>query len=130
MRHKEALQLLVAMGTGHRGSWTTLHSDRSEDVFDRLVFAMRLGAPDMPMDALLRYAVRTVNLVVQVGRASQAAYTGSGAQRVSREPARRLEGIFEVGSLPEAGQPILRPLYLRPAEEGGGTSTPEGGLHS
>ena len=98
------------MGTGHRGSWTTLHSDRSEDVFDRLVFAMRLGAPDMPMDALFRYAVRTVDLVVQVGRLSQVPQ-GTPGSRKGGEPVRYLEGIYEVTDLESGNRVQLKPLY-------------------
>lgn len=118
VRHKEALQLLVAMGTGHRGSWTTLHSDRSEDVLDRLVFAMLLGAPNMPMEALKRYAARTVDLVVQVQRAGQArsATPGSAAQGPEALPVRYLEGIYEVPDPASDGQVTLRPIYLRTPE--------------
>lgn len=68
VRHKEALQLLVAMATGHRGSFTTVHSDSPMDVFDRLVFAMLQGNLQMSRTELLRYVTRAVDLVVYLER--------------------------------------------------------------
>lgn len=68
VRHKEALQLLVAMATGHRGSFTTVHSDSPQDVFDRLVFAMLQGNLQMSRSELLRYVTKAVDLVVYLER--------------------------------------------------------------
>lgn len=68
VRGREALTLVMALGTGHGGSWTTLHASGAEEVFDRLAFAMLLAAPEVEPASLRRLAAQAVDLVVGVRR--------------------------------------------------------------
>lgn len=76
VRHREALTLVMALSTGHGGAWTTLHAKGPEEVFDRLAFAMLLGAPQVDVASLKRLAVESVDLVVGMQR------DGQGGRRI------------------------------------------------
>jgi pilus assembly protein CpaF len=96
VRHREALTFLMALGTGHAGSWTTLHAARAEEVFDRLALAMLLAAPQVEPSALRALAARSVDLVVGVER--------------DPEGRRRVASVHEVAATAN-GRPRLRALY-------------------
>jgi pilus assembly protein CpaF len=98
VRHREALTLVMALGTGHAGSWTTLHASGPEAVFDRLAFAMLLGAPHVDPAALRRLAAASFDLVVGVERDA----TGH----------RHIASVHEVAGMAR-GRPNLRPLFTR-----------------
>lgn len=97
VRHRETFQLLTAMGTGHRGSFSTLHCDGPREVFERLVFAMLPAAPGLAPADLIRYIGQTLHLVVHAVRAP--------------DGHRRLASVHEVVPGKAAGRPSLRPLY-------------------
>ncbi len=98
VRHREALTLIMALGTGHAGAWTTLHASGPAEVFDRLAFAMLLGAPQVDPAALRRLAIDAIDLVVGVTR--------------DRRGHRHVQAICEVGA-PVRGRPALRALLAR-----------------
>jgi pilus assembly protein CpaF len=88
VRGREAWALLSAMSTGHRGSFTTLHADGPEDVFDRLVFLALGASPGLDRRELMAFVAKTVDLVVYLER---------------REGQRWMEGIYEVMGLGDGG---------------------------
>ncbi|MCL6596801.1 MAG: Flp pilus assembly complex ATPase component TadA [Firmicutes bacterium] len=96
VRHREALTFLMALGTGHAGSWTTLHASGAEEVFDRLALAMLFAAPQVEPGALRAMAARSVDLVVGVER--------------DPEGRRRVVSVHEVAATAN-GRPRLRALY-------------------
>lgn len=96
VRHKEAFNLLTAMGTGHPGSFTTLHADSAHDVFSRLAFAIAQGQTQMPIELITAYAARTIHLILYIDRAANGI--------------RRIREIVKVAGMHQ-GQPILKPCY-------------------
>lgn len=69
MRGEEALAFLEAINTGHPGSISTIHANSPVLALDRLAL-MALGAGTRLTRAdVLDYAARTIDLVLQVGRA-------------------------------------------------------------
>lgn len=68
MRGEEALAFLEAINTGHPGSISTIHADSPVLALERLaLMVMRTGTGQSRRD-VLDYAVRTIDLIVQVGR--------------------------------------------------------------
>ena len=83
VRGAEALDMLLAMHSGHDGSLSTIHAYSPRDALDRLVTLAMMSGERLSESALKRMVARTVELVVQL--------------RV--EPAtgrRRVAGVFEV----------------------------------
>lgn len=97
VRGGEAVQLLTAMATGHRGSFSTLHCDSQYDVFDRLVFAMKQGST-LAEDALLKYAVSVVDLIVYIAR--------------WKDGSRKISAISEVEGIGAEGKPQLKDIFV------------------
>lgn len=69
VRGAEAVELLDAMGTGHEGSMTTLHSRSPyDDTIKRMARAMLRANLDIPFDRLVDQIVDTVDIVVFLKR--------------------------------------------------------------
>jgi pilus assembly protein CpaF len=86
VRGAEALDMLLAMNTGHQGSLTTIHGNSPRDALDRLATLAMMAEERLSGDALTRMVARTIELVVQLRFEPQ---TGR----------RRLSSIFEVTGL-------------------------------
>jgi pilus assembly protein CpaF len=86
VRGAEALDMLLAMNTGHDGSLTTIHGNSPRDALDRLATLAMMAGERLASDELTRMVSRTIELVVQL--------------RVSaRTGERRVASIFEVTGL-------------------------------
>lgn len=85
-RGAEALDLLLALNTGHEGSLTTIHGNSPRDALDRLVTLAMMAEERLSGEALAKMVARTVELVVQLRFEPM-----SGQRRVS--------AIFEVTGL-------------------------------
>src|SRR5919201_2715194 len=86
VRGAEALDMLLAMNTGHEGSLTTIHGNSPRDALDRLGTLAMMAGERLGSEELTRMVSRTIELVVQL--------------RVSVRPGqRRLASIFEVTGL-------------------------------
>jgi DNA-binding XRE family transcriptional regulator len=83
VRGAEALDMLLAMHSGHEGAISTIHAHSPRDALDRLVTLAMMAGERLSEAALARMVARTVGLVVQL-RAEPA--TGR----------RRVAGVFEV----------------------------------
>jgi pilus assembly protein CpaF len=89
VRGAEALDMLLAMNTGHEGSLTTIHGNSPRDALDRLATLAMMAGERLANEELVRMVSRTIELVIQL--------------RVSlRTGQRRIASIFEVTGL-EAG---------------------------
>ena len=89
VRGAEALDMLMAMNTGHDGSLTTIHGNSPRDALDRLATLAMMAGERLAGDELVRMVSRTIELVVQL--------------RVTmRSGQRRVASIFEVTGV-EAG---------------------------
>lgn len=100
VRDLEALDMLVAMNTGHDGSLTTIHANSPREVFHRLVQATTLrsgGAIAASREAVVQVAASAIGLIVQV---------------VRDQGKRRVDAIVASDGIDAAGAPRLRPLYV------------------
>jgi pilus assembly protein CpaF len=83
VRGAEALDMLMAMNTGHDGSLTTIHGNSPRDALDRLATLAMMAGERLVGEELVRMVSRTIELVVQL--------------RVTmRTGQRRVSSIFEV----------------------------------
>jgi pilus assembly protein CpaF len=89
VRGPEALDMLMAMNTGHDGSLTSIHGNSPRDALDRLGTLAMMAGERLAGDELARMVSRTIELVVQLHVAVR---TGQ----------RRITSIFEVTGI-EAG---------------------------
>jgi pilus assembly protein CpaF len=83
VRGAEALDMLLAMNTGHDGSLTTIHGNSPRDALDRLATLATMAGERLSSDELTRMVSRTIELVIQLRVAMR---TGQ----------RRIASIFEV----------------------------------
>jgi pilus assembly protein CpaF len=86
VRGAEALDMLLAMNTGHEGSLTTIHGSSPRDALDRLATLAMMAEERLTNDALTKMVARTIELVLQV-------------RFEPRAGRRRLVSIFEVTGL-------------------------------
>jgi pilus assembly protein CpaF len=66
VRGAEALDMLLAMNTGHDGSLTTIHGNSPRDALDRLATLAMMAGERLSGDELVRMVSRTIELVVQL----------------------------------------------------------------
>lgn len=90
-----ALDMLIAMNTGHDGSLSTIHSNSAKDSIGRLE-TLVLTVSDMPLDAVKRQIASALDIIVHLGR--------------MRDKKRKVVEITEVGK-DEAGMPVLNTLF-------------------
>ncbi|MFN8472161.1 MAG: ATPase, T2SS/T4P/T4SS family [Anaerolineae bacterium] len=86
VRGAEALDMLLAMNTGHEGSLTTIHGNSPRDALDRLVTLAMMAEERLSNEALTKMVARTIDLVLQL-------------RFEPRTGRRRLVSIFEVAGL-------------------------------
>lgn len=89
MRGAEALDLVQAMNTGHRGSLSTVHANSASDALRRIETMMLLGEADLPLHAVREQIASCVDLVVMTARRSNGK--------------RRVESIAAVPDAPSNG---------------------------
>ena len=93
VRGAEALDMLLAMNTGHEGSLTTIHGNSPRDALDRLATLAMMAEERLSGDALTKMVARTIELVVQLrfeprtGRRRGRASSRSPASRATSSPA-------------------------------------------
>lgn len=75
-RGPEAIDMLLAMNTGHDGSMTTLHANSAYDALRRLEAMILRSGIEAPLSMIKSDIASTINFVVQVERA------GDGKRRV------------------------------------------------
>lgn len=68
MRGKEAIELLNAMGTGHPGSMTSVHSESPKQTITRIARMMLQGGYEIPYQEIIRQIHETVELIVYCRR--------------------------------------------------------------
>lgn len=68
VRGGEALDMLLAMNTGHEGSLSTCHANSADDVMRRLETLALMADVDLPLDAVREQLHAAVDLVVHLAR--------------------------------------------------------------
>jgi pilus assembly protein CpaF len=77
VRGPEALDLLTALNTGHRGALSTVHANSPGDALARLETLALMAGVGLPHDAIAAQVRRGIDLVVQIER------RGDGSRRVT-----------------------------------------------
>lgn len=95
VRSEEAIDLLMAMNTGHDGSLSTGHANSARDMLSRLETMVLMGM-EMPLDAIRRQIASAVDIIVHLGRL--------------RDHSRKVLEILEVTGYVD-GEIVLSPLY-------------------
>ncbi|MBL7556901.1 MAG: CpaF family protein [Bdellovibrionaceae bacterium] len=70
VRGGEAMDMLVAMNTGHDGSMSTLHANSAHDALRRIEAMVLRGANDIPVSSVRQDIASTINIIVQAARAN------------------------------------------------------------
>ena len=100
VRGEEALDLLMALNTGHEGALSTVHANSPEDALRRIETLALIAGVGLPHEAIREQLGRGVDLVVHLAR------LGDGSRRV-----------VEVGEVVRAAGSVgVRELY-RPGRE-------------
>ena len=86
VRGAEALDMLLAMNTGHEGSLTTIHGNSPRDALDRLATLAMMAEERLSGEALAKMVAHSIELVLQL-------------RLEPRTGRRRLVNIFEVTGL-------------------------------
>jgi pilus assembly protein CpaF len=103
VRGAEALDLLVALNTGHDGALSTVHANSGEDALRRLETLALMAGVGLPHDAIREQVGRGIDLVVHMARG------GAGDRHVV--------ALGEVEAL--VGGVAVRELWRRPGGERG-----------
>lgn len=88
IRGEEATALLMALSTGHDGSFGSLHARTAHEALLRLEMLIQMGAPQWSLQSIRRLIGLTVQNIVVVEK---------------RNGKRCLQGIYEIGSVEEMG---------------------------
>jgi pilus assembly protein CpaF len=102
VRGKEAFELLQAMGTGHDGSITSVHTNYNKQAAIQRIVRAALRAGGVSAGELQEMIAEVIDLLVFVERL--------------RDGSRKLVGVSQV--IPEEGKPAFRDLYLYRYAEG------------
>lgn len=70
VRGPEALDMLQAMNTGHKGSLTTIHANSSRDALARLETMILMAGANLTTEAMRRQISSAIELVVQLNRSA------------------------------------------------------------
>lgn len=95
IRSEEAIDLLMAMNTGHDGSLSTGHANSARDMLTRLETMVLMGM-EMPLPAIRRQIASAVDIIVHLGRL--------------RDHSRKVLEIVEVTGYVD-GEITLSPMY-------------------
>ncbi len=110
-RGGEAVDMLLALNTGHDGSLSTAHANSSKDMLSRLETMVLMGI-ELPLEAIRRQIASGVDILIHLGRL--------------RDRSRKVLEISEVTGF-ASGEVQTHPLYLW--EEGKGLVRKETLLH-
>lgn len=89
VRSIEAKDFLMAMATGHPGSFGTLHADDPYQALIRLEMLIQMGAPYWNLKAIRQLIQLSIKNIIVVGK--------------NDEGTRKLKGVFEINSLEDFG---------------------------
>lgn len=68
VRGHEAKDLLLAISSGHKGSFCTLHADHAKQALIRLEMLIQLGAPQWSLEAIRQLIYLSIDTIVVVKR--------------------------------------------------------------
>ena len=97
VRSSEALELINAMNTGHKGSMGTVHANSPEDAIIRLEALAAGGDAKISEKALVSQVASAIEIIVQISRYS--------------DGSRKIGAISEVRGVDEDGKYIVVPIF-------------------
>lgn len=97
VRSSEALELINAMNTGHKGSMGTVHANSPEDAIVRLEALAMGGDAKISEKALVSQVASAIEIIVQISRYS--------------DGSRKIGAISEVRGVDEDNKYIVVPIY-------------------
>ncbi len=106
IRGGEALDLIQAMTSGHRGCLSTVHATLPIDTLSRLETMALMSDVDLPLNVLRAQIASAIDIVIQVSRRS--------------DGSRRVTYVTEVLGYDRENGYRVGHLFERPAESGGG----------
>jgi pilus assembly protein CpaF len=72
VRGEEAWDLLMALNTGHRGSWSSLHANSARDALWRFYSLVHLARTGLGESEVMELITRNIDLVIHCDRNSDA----------------------------------------------------------
>lgn len=93
IRGAEAKSLLMAMATGHEGSFGSLHARTAEEAILRLEMLIQIGAPQWSIHSIRRLIGMTIHNIFVVHK---------------KNGKRCLEGIYQISSIEEVGPTLYK----------------------
>ncbi len=93
IRGAEATNLLMALATGHDGSFGSMHAKSADEALLRLEMLIQMGAPQWSLHSIRRLIGLTVEYVFVVEK---------------KNGQRRLEGIYQITSVEEHGLTLMK----------------------
>ncbi len=93
IRGPEAKSLMMAMATGHDGSFGSLHARTAEEALIRLEMLIQMGAPQWNLQSIRKLIAMTIQNIIVVEK---------------KEGQRRLQGIYQISSAEESGVTMSR----------------------
>lgn len=89
IRGGEAKDLLMALATGHSGSFGSLHANDARQALIRLEMLIQMGAPQWNLSAVRRLIQLSLDFILVVGKSS--------------EGRRQFQGLYKICSLEDSG---------------------------
>jgi pilus assembly protein CpaF len=112
-RGGEAIDMLQAMNTGHKGSLTTIHANSARDALARLETLVLMAGFDLPLRAIRDQIASAIDLIVQLDRLPDGRRVTTSICEVQGIEGERIQ-LLEVFRSDGAGS-ALRATGLRPA---------------
>ncbi len=92
IRGPEATALLMALATGHEGSFSSLHARNAFEALIRLEMLVQMGAPQWSIESIRKLIQLTVQNIIVVHKTTEG---------------RRLEGLYEITSVESHGFTVM-----------------------
>lgn len=93
IRGAEAMNLLMALATGHAGSFGSMHARTASEALLRLEMLIQMGAPQWSIQSIRRLIGMTVEYILVVEK---------------KNGHRTLEGIYQITSVEETGITMMK----------------------
>lgn len=93
IRGAEAMNLLMALATGHAGSFGSMHARTASEALLRLEMLIQMGAPQWNLQSIRRLIGMTVDYILVVEK---------------KNGRRQLEGIYQITSVEETGLTMMK----------------------
>lgn len=90
VRGSEALDLVIAMNTGHDGSLSTIHANSPEDSLTRLEMLASMAGTEFQQGMIRRQLLRGIDLVVQIDRTPAGTRKVTGVSRITEQGSEEL----------------------------------------